>query len=43
MHDWLGRYRQLWDARFEELDGLINELKTEEIKAKETSDGRKRN
>ena len=37
LHDWLERYRQLWDARFEELDELI-----EELKAKEMSDARKR-
>ncbi|MGH7557941.1 MAG: hypothetical protein ACREMD_09265 [Gemmatimonadota bacterium] len=30
LHDWLERYRQVWDARFEELDGLIEELKEEE-------------
>lgn len=37
IHEWLERYRELWDSRFEELDGLIEELKT-----KEKSDGRKR-
>jgi DNA-binding transcriptional ArsR family regulator len=37
MHDWLERYRQLWDARFEQMDELI-----EELKAKEKSDGRKK-
>ena len=37
LHDWLERYRQLWDARFEELDELI-----EELKRKEATDGRKR-
>jgi DNA-binding transcriptional ArsR family regulator len=37
MHDWLERYRRLWDARFEELDGLV-----EELKAKEKSDGRRK-
>jgi DNA-binding transcriptional ArsR family regulator len=37
LHQWLERYRQLWDARFSELDDLIQELKD-----KETSDGRKR-
>ncbi len=36
-HDWLERYRRIWDARFVELDGLV-----QEIKEKETSDGRKR-
>ena len=37
LHGWLERYRQLWDARFDELDELITELKQEE-----TSGGRKR-
>jgi DNA-binding transcriptional ArsR family regulator len=38
LHDWLERYRELWEARFEELDQLI-----EELKKKEKSDaGRKR-
>jgi DNA-binding transcriptional ArsR family regulator len=37
LHDWLARYQQLWDARFEGLDGLIEELIT-----KEKSDGRKK-
>ncbi len=27
---WIERYRQLWDARFEELDKVIEELKSEE-------------
>ena len=34
---WIDRYRQLWDARFDELDRVI-----EELKRKETVDGRKR-
>ena len=34
---WLERYRQLWDARFDELDKVVEELKrTEKV------DGRKR-
>ena len=33
---WLERYRQLWDARFDELDEVV-----EELKRKETVDGRK--
>jgi DNA-binding transcriptional ArsR family regulator len=37
LHEWLERYRQLWDARFVELDKLIEELKN-----KEKSDGRKK-
>jgi DNA-binding transcriptional ArsR family regulator len=27
--DWIGKYHQLWDARFEELDRLLEELKRE--------------
>ena len=30
LHDWLERYRRLWDARFEELDKLVVELKQKE-------------
>ncbi len=36
-HDWLERYRQLWDARFEELDELVAELNK-----KEKPNGRKK-
>jgi DNA-binding transcriptional ArsR family regulator len=32
---WIGRYRQLWDARFDELDKIV-----EELKRKEKVDGR---
>jgi len=35
---WIDRYHQLWDARFGELDQVIEELKQKE---KEQSDGRK--
>jgi hypothetical protein len=28
---WIERYRQLWDARFDELDRVVEELKQEEI------------
>jgi DNA-binding transcriptional ArsR family regulator len=34
---WIERYRQLWAARFDELDDII-----EELKRKEKADGRKR-
>jgi DNA-binding transcriptional ArsR family regulator len=34
---WIERYRQLWDARFEDLDEVVNELK-----GKEKGDGRKK-
>jgi DNA-binding transcriptional ArsR family regulator len=27
---WIERYRQLWDARFEELDNVVEELKRKE-------------
>lgn len=26
LHDWLERYRKLWDERFEQLDELVSEL-----------------
>jgi DNA-binding transcriptional ArsR family regulator len=34
---WLERYRQVWDARFDELDKVV-----EELKRKEKVDGRKK-
>jgi DNA-binding transcriptional ArsR family regulator len=34
---WIARYRQLWDARFHELDKVV-----EELKRKEKLDGRKK-
>ena len=34
--EWIDRYRQLWDARFDELDKIV-----EELKQKEQSDGHK--
>ena len=34
---WIDRYRQLWDARFDELDRVV-----EELKRKEKVDGRKK-
>jgi DNA-binding transcriptional ArsR family regulator len=30
LHGWLERYRELWDARFAELDAVIEELKAKE-------------
>lgn len=30
LHDWLERYRRIWDARFEAMDELMTELKLEE-------------
>jgi DNA-binding transcriptional ArsR family regulator len=29
---WIERYRQLWDARFDELDGIVEELKREKAR-----------
>jgi DNA-binding transcriptional ArsR family regulator len=37
LHDWLDRYRKVWDARFEVLDELLVELET-----KERSDGHRK-
>jgi DNA-binding transcriptional ArsR family regulator len=34
--EWIEKYRQLWSARFDELDKVVDELKR-----KETADGRK--
>jgi DNA-binding transcriptional ArsR family regulator len=34
---WIERYRQLWSARFDELDRIV-----EELKLKEKADGRKK-
>ena len=34
---WIERYRQLWDARFDELDRVV-----EEMKRKEKADGRRK-
>lgn len=36
LHDWLERYRRLWDERFDAMDKVIDELK-----AKEASHARK--
>jgi len=34
---WIERYRELWDARFDELDKVV-----EELKHKENADGRQK-
>jgi DNA-binding transcriptional ArsR family regulator len=39
LHKWLDRYRQLWEARFEGLDALVDELRESE---KEPPDARKK-
>lgn len=40
LHDWLERYRKVWDARFEALDELLEEL--EPRREMEKPHGRKR-
>lgn len=30
LHDWLDRYRRIWEERFEQLDELVDELKRKE-------------
>jgi DNA-binding transcriptional ArsR family regulator len=30
LHDWLERYRHIWEARFEALDEIVEELKQKE-------------
>ena len=32
LHEWLEQYRQLWEERFRELDGLVAEMKKKETK-----------
>jgi DNA-binding transcriptional ArsR family regulator len=34
LHDWLERYRKVWDARFDALDDLVVELEREPIAEK---------
>jgi DNA-binding transcriptional ArsR family regulator len=38
LHEWLERYRQLWSARFEELDELVAELKQREASRDDSSE-----
>ena len=33
LHNWLDRYRRLWEERFEELDGLVEEMARQEKSA----------
>jgi DNA-binding transcriptional ArsR family regulator len=30
LHEWLDRYRHVWEERFEELDAIVDELKRKE-------------
>lgn len=36
LHDWLERYRQLWDERFDALDHLLEELKHNDATQRKT-------
>jgi DNA-binding transcriptional ArsR family regulator len=36
--EWIVRYQQLWDARFDALDRVLVELKSKEVKETEESD-----
>ena len=41
IHDWLDRYREIWDARFEAMDQLLAELEGAPARrAKERTDAR---
>jgi DNA-binding transcriptional ArsR family regulator len=43
LHNWLERYRELWDERFEKLDQVIEDIKKKEkLKAKEASHARRK-
>lgn len=39
LHDWLKRYRRIWEERFDQFDELIDELSPKE---KEKSDGNRK-
>ena len=39
---WLEQYRQLWEARFDALDQVTEELKRKESKRKENANGRRK-
>jgi DNA-binding transcriptional ArsR family regulator len=40
--EWLENYRQFWEGRFQRLDCLLDELKSDELKIKEKKRGRKK-
>jgi DNA-binding transcriptional ArsR family regulator len=37
-NQWLERYRQLWEGQFQRLDGLLDELKTDDKKRRRTTE-----
>jgi DNA-binding transcriptional ArsR family regulator len=40
--DWLGRYRRLWEERFDRLDDYLRGLQARDLQAKEKRRGRKK-
>jgi DNA-binding transcriptional ArsR family regulator len=42
LHDWLERYREVWDARFAALDELLVELEAKKQKKEKPDERRKR-
>src|SRR5712671_5466288 len=40
LEGWLEKYRRLWESNFQRLDALLDELKNNELKAKEKKRGR---
>ncbi|BCJ54096.1 putative transcriptional regulator, ArsR family protein [Actinoplanes sp. NBRC 14428] len=39
IHDWLRKYEQTWNARFDLLDDVLDDLKKDDLKEAETPDG----
>src|SRR5215831_10145043 len=40
--DWIGSYRRFWEANFERLDGLLEEMQTGKKKRQRTKGGKRR-
>ncbi len=41
--EWLEKYRRLWAGNFQRLDALLEQMKSDELRAKEKKRGRARN
>jgi DNA-binding transcriptional ArsR family regulator len=39
LHDWLDRYRHIWEERFEELDKVVEDLERKEQSDASSNDG----
>ncbi|OJF11990.1 ArsR/SmtB family transcription factor [Couchioplanes caeruleus] len=39
IHDWLRKYEQAWNARFDLMDDVLDELREDELKEAEAHDG----